>query len=409
MKTDFYELFSLYTPDMEDCGSCDISSLNKLKSKVLKNIGEKKRGRFTGRAAKLLLVSAAAAACTAVTVGAVSGSFERFFKGLSQAEISDSVPDEELPAVGDNTADITPYYSLPENAAFTSEGGVSAELTGMYSDSSTVMLGMLVRTENAIDVSEARMPFYFTVVYPDGTEKYLGQSGLSGVESFVPADEENSYYLTFYLTCPDIGGCKLKAEADGIFTAGQLEEAAERLRAEQSEWRAEFESGGNTDTDEWKRYWKDNGFDERTVREQRRILSEMTPLADGKLYAETDIPMPKEEAVVTETGGITMKLDSLSLYVSDIPDELKGDSFAGRAQLVYLKDGTVFADETFMSVDGGYRQYPYIRGADGGRICCFDRPVSAAEVEKVILRLRFYDTEFNERTDEYILYNNTDS
>ncbi len=310
--------------------------------------------------------------------------------------------------MGDNTADITPYYSLPESAAMTSEGSVSAEITGLYSDSSTVMLGMLVRTENAIDISEARMPFYFTAVYPNGAEKNLGQSGIAGVESFVPAEEENTYYLTYYLTCPDIGGCKLKAEADGIFTARQLEEAAERLkRAEQSDWRAEFESESGGDTDDWKRYWAENDFDEKKVREQRRILGKMTPIADGKLSAVTDIPVSGGEPVVTETLGITMKLDSLSLYVSDVPDELKGDSYAGRAQLVYLKDGTVFADETFMSVNGGYKQYPYIRGADGGRICCFDRPVAADEVEKVVLYLLYYDEEngeFNKRTGEYVLY-----
>ncbi len=85
----------------------------------------------------------------------------------------------------------------------------------------------------------------------------------------------------------------------------------------------------------------------------------------------------------------------------DIVTRIKNKDVRGLEELI-CRYGTVYTDETFISVNG--KPYPYIRGADGGRICCFDRPIAVSEVEKVVLYLKFYDEGSDERIEEYILY-----
>ncbi|MBD5138481.1 MAG: hypothetical protein HDT24_04110, partial [Ruminococcus sp.] len=133
MKIDFYDLFSLHTPnDFPEAGGENYITAA-VKSRIMKNISAKSATKKSRRIVKTVIAAAAVAACMGITVGAVSGRFGQFFSTLSRSEISDSTFDNELPAVGDNSADMTEYYALPK-AEFTTDGSVSAELLGIYND-----------------------------------------------------------------------------------------------------------------------------------------------------------------------------------------------------------------------------------------------------------------------------------
>lgn len=400
MKTNYYELFSAYTPETDKRRE---KSVPKLKKDVLTRIGAKKR-RMTGRIA---IGAVMASVCVVITVGAVSGSIERFFTAVSQAKIRENENGGSLPAVGENNADMTAYYSLPEGAELTSEGDISAELLGMYSDSHTVMLSLSVRTPEPLDTSDACMPFYFTAVYPDGSEKLLTQSGLVSSYELVQADfaeGENTYYMTFYLTDQELAGSTLKLESDGIFSSEQLYSVFKQLQDEQMKMVEEL--GIEEASKPYEGY---EGFILGT-KQERSLLAEKEPIAAGTVSGEIPVPLPASEPFETEAYGVTMSFDSLSLYVSQPTEEMKGEVYAGHELAVYLKDGTVISN--FRDIDYDIR-FAYHRGAfDSDSLCgsiyCFNRPIDISEVEKVVMYVVRYE-DFNtdnvrEVIDEYVIY-----
>ncbi|MCH5192542.1 MAG: hypothetical protein J1F11_01170 [Oscillospiraceae bacterium] len=419
MKIDFYDLFSMHTPDDFSGEGGENYMTAAVRNKVHEKLAESRSAvsrkvhpkRNLG---KIVFAAAIVAACMGITVGAASGKLGEFFNTLSRSEIADSVPGSGLPAIGENPADMTEYYSLPE-AVFTTDGTVSAELLGLYNDSNTVMLSMMITPEYGSDISDMRMPFYFTLKSPGGSEKTLNQSGFAGIESFNDADIEGSYCLTFYLTDPDIAGSTLKIQSDGLYTVNQIKEARKLVTDDQAQRRAQFEND-----EDWFEYKKNNSWYYGNARDyyegQRLALKEIAPDAAGSVSAEIKIPGTSAEPIEADAYGVTMRLDSLSMYVSKIPDELSGDRHAGDAYTVYLKDGSVISDEFFMfddvvltnsgyNFDGtSYSQYAYMRGTETGSIRCFDRPIAADEVEKVVMYILNYDSDYNEQVSEYLLY-----
>lgn len=419
MKIDFYDLFSLHTPEDISGEGGENYMTAAVRNKIHEKLSEgspavSPKIRHKRKAGRVALAAAAIAVCMGITVGAASGKLGEFFNTLSRSEIADSVPGNGLPAIGENPADMTEYYSLPE-AVFTTDGTVSAELLGLYSDSNTVMLSMMITPEDGSDISDMRMPFYFTLKSPDGSEKTLNQSGLGGLENFTAADIDGSYCLTFYLTDPDIAGSTLKIESDGLYTVSHTEAAFKMVTDYQKQQRAQFDN----DVD-WFEYKKNNSWHYGNARDyyegQRIALKEVNPDVSGSVSAEIKIPETSAEPMETNAYGVTMRLDSLSLYVSEIPDELAGDRHAGDAYTVYLKDGSIISNEFFMFDDvvltnSGYNftgtlysQYAYMRGTETGSICCFDRPIAADEVEKVVIYILNYDSDYNEQVSEYLLY-----
>ena len=360
---------------------------------------------------KITTVCAAAIAAVVIvggTVYAVSGRFDEFFRALSRSEIYDSSEEISLPSVGGNNADMSEYYDFPE-AHFETDGSVSAELLGTYGDSSTLMLSMVVTPENGVDISNMSMPFYFTLKSPDGSEKMLGQSGMSGIQKFTPSDTDGSYFLTFYLTDPNMAGSRLLIESDGIYTESQINAAFERIVEYQKQEREQFDSD-----EEWRSYKKTEWTETYSI--ERTILKDAAPEAAGAVSAEIEIPQSHTEPTEFSAYGISARLDSLSLYVSDVPDEYKSDRYAGAARTIYLKDGRVISDEFFMFDDvvlnsdgynfsgSRYSQYAYMRGTENGRICCFDRPIAADEIEKISVSVKNYDADNNEQITELVIY-----
>ncbi|MDE6599543.1 MAG: hypothetical protein K2K34_05625, partial [Oscillospiraceae bacterium] len=238
---------------------------------------------------------------------------------------------------------------------------------------------------------------------PDGSEKFLFQSGMGDIEKFTPADAEGAYCLTFYLTEPNIAGGRLLIESDGIYTKEQTTAAFEKIREYQEQLRA---------AGEHKRVWSDEDIQESYMME-RAFYKEVAPEATGSVSAEIEIPPSQTEPIELNAYGISARLDSLSLYVSDVPAEYKSDRYAGTAHTIYLKDGSIISDQDLThgfsntEIDlSRFSEYPYIRGTNvkNGRICCFNRPISIDEIEKISVGVINYDDDNNEQMTEYIIY-----
>lgn len=354
---------------------------------------------------RVTAVCAAAVAAVVIvggTVYAVTGRFEEFFGALSRSEIHDTKAENNLPSVGGNTADMSEYYSYPE-VNFETDGSVSAELLGIYGDSSTLMLSIMITPQNGEDISNMDMPFYFKLKKSDGTEKFLFQSGMCDPQKFTPADVEGAYCLTFYLTEPDMAGGRLLIESDGIYTKEQTAAV----------WKKLYEYFDKRRTaDEEKREWSDEEVQESYTRE-RVFYKEVAPEATGAVSAVIEIPPSRTEPIELNAHGISAKLDSLSLYVSDVPAEYKSDRYAGTTHTIYLKDGSIITSDALHIEDidpeadlSRVRQFPYLRGTNvkDGTICCFDRPIAAEEIEKILVSVTNYDTEYNEQITKYVIY-----
>lgn len=353
-------------------------------------------------------VSAIAAAAAVVVIGgtvcAVTGRFDEFFGTLSRSEVHDSDPIKgNLPAVGKNSADMSEYYNFPE-ANFETDGSVTAEFLGVYGDSSTLMLSIMITPQNGTDLSNMDMPFYFKLKKSDGSEKFLFQSGMGDIEQFTPADTGGAYTLTFYLTEPNMAGGRLLIEADGIYTKEQTAAAFEKL-VEYDEQRRAANEGDKVE-------WSDEDVQESYMRE-RAFYKAVAPDATGAVSAEIEIPSSPTEPVELSAYGITATLDSLSLYVSDVPDEYKSERYAGTAITIFLKDGSIISTSSpqysFPDTEidlSRFSEFPYLRGTNvkDGTICCFERPIAIDEIEKITVSPINYDADFNVQTTEYVLY-----
>lgn len=355
---------------------------------------------------KITAVCAAAIAAVVIvggTVYAVSGRLEEFFSALSRSEIHSSDTNHGyLPAIGESNVDMSEYYDFPE-ANFETDGSVSAELLGVYGDSSTLMLSVMITPQNGVDISNMDMPFYFKLKKTDGSEKFLFQSGMGDIEKFTPADVEGAYCLTFYLTEPNIAGGRLLIESDGIYTREQTIAVCEKIREYQEQLRAVGEK---------KRGWSDEEVQESYMIE-RAFYKDVAPEATGAVSAEIEIPPSQTEPIELNAYGISARLDSLSLYVSDVPAEYKSDRYAGTAHTIYLKDGSIISDQSpnysFPDTEidlSKFSEYPYIRGTNvkDGRICCFNRPISIDEIEKISVGVINYDADNIEHKTEYVIY-----
>lgn len=354
---------------------------------------------------RVTAVCAAAIAAVVIvggTVCAVTGRFDEFFGALSRSEIYDTKAKNNLPSIGGNTADMSEYYSYPV-VNFETDGSVSAELLGLYGDSSTLMLSIMITPQNGVDISNMDMPFYFKLKKSDGTEKFLFQSGMSDPQKFTSADVEGSYCLTFYLTEPDMAGGTLLIESDGIYTKEQTSAVWKKLYEYDEQRRA---AGGG------KEYYTDENV-QKSYERERAYSKAVAPDVTGAVSAVIEIPPSRTESIELNAHGISAKLDSLSLYVSDVPAEYKSDRYAGTTHTIYLKDGSIITDNAHHIEDiepeidtSRVIQFPYLRGTNvkDGTICCFDRPIASDEIEKILVSVTNYDTEYNKQITKYVIY-----
>ena len=150
-----------------------------------------------------------------------------------------------------------------------------------------------------------------------------------------------------------------------------------------------------------------------TYRIERNFLKDVAPEATGAVSAEIEIPLSTTEPLELNAYGISARLDSLSLYVSDVPDEYKSDRWAGTAHTIYLKDGSIISNQSpnysFPNTEidlSKFSEYPYVRGTNvnDGIICCFNRPISIDEIEKISVGVINYDADNNIQTTEYVIY-----
>ncbi|MCM1523048.1 MAG: hypothetical protein NC120_01210 [Ruminococcus sp.] len=363
-----------------------------------KRAAVKRLGKISPYVSAAAALLAAASFCAAA--GAVSGKMDLFFGALSDSSYSDNAGGERLPAGGEPVS-AARLYSCPE-AEISCADGISCELLGAYSDRSAAVVSLKLTVPDGLSAQRNIAAGYFSLELPDGSAHMTVQNGIADSCETVPSEDgENAYTLTWCITDPDISGSILNMDIAGLFTADEAALASAAARAEQDKLRGEYVSEG--DIAGYKEYWNENGLDAKTLGAERAALSR----TEGAAYAVTvrlRLPDRETEAVRRENNGVSVCLDELSLWVSDIPEDIRKDGSAVPA--VILKDGSVISSEEFV-LDGlgadeeKYRPFAYRRGMGkgAGMIYCFDTVTKREDIDRIVLCVRYYDAGWNEHID----------
>lgn len=427
MKRNFYDIFDHLGEDFEDLPELkrEKSDAKSLTDRVFEKADIHPVQR-KNRPYRLIAIAAVIAmfAGGTLTAAAVSGKMEEFFSSVSKAEISDASPEESLPAVNadlpEAVSEMERFYSCPD-VSFTPSDSGTVELLGLYNDSSTMMISFrLTVTEGTSPVNDGYMLPYFSLTLPDGTEKQLSQSGYLSEPLVKSGTEENVYYMTYYLTDPEISGAVLHTEFAGAYTMEQAQNVQKKLVALDDELREQYFTE-DMSIGQWKKFQNENGFEELRKKTRREAFEEETPVLSGNWQGDIQLPTAKSEPFVIETERNTYILDELSMLVSYDSDEDKysdeadpsRETYLGSA--VYLSDGTVFINEPVLrsktDISDSARDFAFRYGASfagstgcDGEINCFSRPVQQSEIEKITEFRSFYDENGEEHITETLIY-----
>lgn len=386
MKQSLYDWFDAYEgelPELETT-ACDTAQISR---RVMAKIGSgritvKRRRRWAAAAAVII----AAAACMGLTVGAAAGKLDMFRQVLRQTEITEQGT-ASLPLTKGDMPEMDAYLSTPD-VVFEGNENMTVSLLGMYNDNASLMMTLQLTVHDGTVLTEemSLMPF-FTLVHEDGTEVLLSKSGLYADEGLLRLEEAgtDTWYLTYCLTDPDMGGSSLRVEIPGVYSAAQRDGCSAEIQALQAEWRSNY-GADSMPAEEWKALWQELDLDSQNFAAQRSYLERTAGVMDGTWTADIAIPTAAS-AYTAAQNGIEISLDALSLSVTDAahPD-------AGYACAVFLKDGTVLSEmqETLTFAEEAHAfgtavPFAYWRGIADGRIYCYSEPLSSDMVEKVVV------------------------
>lgn len=375
---------------------------------------------------RLFGIAAAAAVLIGgtVTTAAVSGNMDLFFTAVSSSNLTDAA--RAVPGVGmevpEAITQMQPYYSCPD-VTFTQTDGAAVSLLGFYNDHNTLMLSVQLTVKNdTILTDDMYLLPYFTLTTEDGMQKALPQGGYLS-EPLQPCETSDKiYYATYYLTDEEFSNGTLHVDFAGIYTAAQGAEVYQQICDLQDSWREAYFTE-DMSIEEWKTLWREKGYGRLTMETQKKAFAEQTAVLSGSWSADIPIAAPKTTPITAEANGMQVVLDDLSISVSN-PSEAQRKN-GSSAAVVYLKDGTILAEDFFMfddvfrnpedgsyNLDGTpYQEFAYLYGtakADEteitGRICCYNHPIAPEEIEKVEMYVLYYDDNWNEQIDCYTLY-----
>lgn len=375
---------------------------------------------------RLFGIAAAAAVLIGgtVTTAAVSGNMDLFFTAVSSSNLTDAAG--AVPGVGmevpEAITQMQPYYSCPD-VTFTQTDGAAVSLLGFYNDHNTLMLSVQLTVKNdTILTDDMYLLPYFTLTTEDGMQKALPQGGYLS-EPLQPCETSDKiYYATYYLTDEEFSNGTLHVDFAGIYTAAQGAEVYQQICDLQDSWREAYFTE-DMSIEEWKTLWREKGYGRLTMETQKKAFAEQTAVLSGSWSADIPIAAPKTTPITAEANGMQVVLDDLSISVSN-PSEAQRKN-GSSAAVVYLKDGTILAEDFFMfddvfrnpedgsyNLDGTpYQEFACMRGTAKsdeteitGRICCYNHPIAPEEIEKVEMYVLYYDDNWNEQIDCYTLY-----
>lgn len=374
---------------------------------------------------RLFGIAAAAAVLISgtVTTAAVSGNMDLFFTAVSGSNITDT--SGAVPGIGmevpEAIAQMQPYYSCPD-VTFTQTDAATVSLLGFYNDHNTLMLSVQLTVKNdTILTDDMYFLPYFTLTTEDGVQKTLHQGGYLS-EPLQPCETSDKvYYATYYLTDEEFSNGTLHVDFAGVYTAEQETYVQQQICDLQDSWRDTYFTE-DMSIEEWKTLWKEKEYDRLTMEARKKAFAEQPAVLTGSWSADIPISESRTTPIQSEANGMQVILDDLSIYVSKPSEEQRKNG--SPAAVVYLKDGTILAEDFFMfddiprNPDGSYnlddtpyQEFAYMRGTAEsdeteitGMICCYDHPIAPEEIEKVEMYILYYDADWNEQIDCYALY-----
>lgn len=436
MKRNLYDIFDHYNEDLQELPTLkgQVNDTKSIVDKVFEKADihpvQKKR-----RSYRLLGIVAAVAilAGGTITVSAVSGRMDEFFKSISKADIYDAVSDENLPAVNmdlpDAIAEMQPYYNCPD-VTFNQTDSGTIEFLGSYNDHNSLMLSFrLTVLDGTVLTDDMYMLPYFTFTLNDGTQKKSSQSGYISSPFQKSETEDNVYYLTYYLIDSDIVGASLHVDFSGVYTSEQESKIHEKMVSFDDELSEKYFTE-DMEIGEWKKFQHENNFHELRYKKRKEYYEQEQSVLKGGWSADIPISEPNSELFTIETDHNVYVLDDLSIYISNNKDydpyndefDLSKEESYGNA--IFLKDGTVIAtdfgmfDDIALDSSGGYilkgtryKNFAYARGVTSaedvncnGVVYCYSKPMNISEIDKIVEYTHYWDEDDTEHFNEYIIY-----
>lgn len=414
MKQSLYDIFDHFTPEDNTLPHLKEQPMNEktVADQVFSKIGyhpivqtkKKKSYRLFGIAAAVAVF-----ACGTLATAAVTGNIDLFFSTVSSSDLSDS--EVSLP---NDIEQMQAYYHCPD-VSFTTTDRASVSLLGFYHDHNTLMLSvqLTVKDDTALTESMGLLP-YFTLKTADGTEKTLSNSGSLSSSLQKSKTADHVYYATYYLVDPDFSDSTLQVSFAGVYDQSQEQQVQNEILDLQESWQNAYFSE-TMSIDEWKEYWKEQHFDEKTTAARKAAFESLPAILDGTWTAEIPIDSTDTTVTTAESEGISISMDELSLSVSQIPEAIQKQGAV--SPVVYLKDGTILSDDFFMFpdvpknqdgsyqlTDTSYEAFAFVQGSEKSTIYSYAYPIDPASIEKVELYVQYYDSDWNEQIDCYSLY-----
>ena len=381
MKVNLFDLFEGYDGEVpeireEPCSTGRIEQLVMQKTGTARIRQTKKR-----RLPVMIAAAAAAAAVFGVTAAAVSGRLDLFKNVLGRTVLSDA---ENLPLMNDAEDSAEMEQFLHENdTVFAGDSSLQISTVGMYSDNNTMMLTLEIIPQNGQSLPENALfvPYFYRA---DGS---LIGGGAERTEQLTADPSGNAYYLTYYLTAPELAGTTVRAELKNAYTQTQLNAVYAELQAAQAQWRADYGADSMLPED-WKALRKSENLDARTAETEASLLENSDAVLRGTWSAEIAVPETAAPRVFA-SDDFRVTADSLSLTA----ENFSGDPDVG--SMITLTDGTKLTepggtsekqalyDAGILSADDTVKEFAYGRSADGREIFCYSEPVQTADIAAV--------------------------
>ena len=377
MKVNLFDLFEGYDGEVpeireEPCSTGRIEQLVMQKTGTARIRQTKKR-----RLPVMIAAAAAAAAVFGVTAAAVSGRLDLFKNVLGRTVLSDA---ENLPLMNDAEDSAEMEQFLHENdTVFAGDSSLQISTVGMYSDNNTMMLTLEIIPQNGQSLPENALfvPYFYRA---DGS---LIGGGTERTEQLTADPSGNAYYLTYYLTAPELAGTTVRAELKNAYTQTQLNAVYAELQAAQAQWRADYGADSMLPED-WKALWKSENLDARTAETEASLLENSDAVLRGTWSAEIAVPETAAPRVFA-SDDFRVTADSLSLTAENFSEE------TNIGYMITLTDGTKLTepggtsekqalyDAGILSENDTVREFAYGRGS----VWCYSEPIQTADIAAV--------------------------
>lgn len=402
MKYNLYDAFSEYENDMPSL--TENSENSELERLVMSRL-HKKKSHLKMSIKFIFLVSAAvAASITGITVAA--SEFGLFSSILSKSKIDGS---GNLPMLSENilSEDAVQPFVSNLNILFDGDKSMDVKAVGMYSDSLSVMLTLELDTHGKTLPDDACVIPYFSKI--NGTEEIkLHKSGCGGIESLVKGDLDGQYFLTYYLIDSDLCGNILKITIEDVFDRQIVLDSHDHIIDVQMNWREEY-NAENLPTEEWKKIWQEQNFDEKTILAEKEFLDSSEPIIDGKWTAEIEIPKPENSPKIIESDRFRFTADSFAVMFENLNNT---ESNCVYIPMIEMSDGTAFIDtgteerkllesENLLPENENIHRFAYMFGDT----MCYDGIYNPESIEKITVFKFDYDIQnFKISVEPMVIY-----